>query len=78
MGGTSVTQSIAGPEFAHLMGGVDFRVSKVFGIGPFLDFSLGQYSSVGGSGGSSSTSADIKDKALHQWLTLGGKFTFFP
>ena len=26
------------------MGGADFRLNKTFGLGPFVDFSLGQYS----------------------------------
>jgi hypothetical protein len=79
---SSVTR--AGIELAHLMGGVDFRISRVFGVGPFLDFSLGQYSSASGSlstGSSSSSSTlsnDIKDKTLHEWITIGGKVTFFP
>jgi hypothetical protein len=73
--------SAAGPEFAHLMGGVDFRISKVFGIGPFVDFSVAQYSSgtIGTTvNGTSVTPQDIKDKAIHEWLTLGAKFVFFP
>ena len=65
------------------MGGVDFRITRVFGIGPFADFALGQYS-----GASLKLSApgrptvdkngDLANTALHQWLTLGVRVTFFP
>ena len=78
--GSDVTQTASGIEFAHLMGGVDFRVSRVFGIGPFLDLSLSQYSktSVSGSGAALTGSGDIQDKAIHEWITIGAKVTFFP
>lgn len=70
--GLTTSSGIAGPEFAHLMGGVDFRLTKVFGLGPYADLSVAQYTSTSGS------SQEIKDKALHEWLTLGVKFIFFP
>ena len=81
VGGLSVTTTAGGLEFGHIMGGVDFRISKVFGLGPFVDLSVAQYSSYD-TGSSSvngtSTSHDIQNKALHEWLTLGAKFVFFP
>ncbi|MBX3185396.1 MAG: hypothetical protein KF819_00210 [Labilithrix sp.] len=61
---------LSGPEFAHLMGGLDFRISRVFGVGPFADFALGTYTTADG--------GSIPDTALHQWLIVGAKFTFFP
>jgi hypothetical protein len=80
--GDSASVGISGLELAHLMAGVDFRLSNVFGIGPFVDFALGQYSSTSSdssvNGRSTSTSRDIDKTALHQWFTLGVKFTFFP
>lgn len=33
----------SGFEFARLMGGADFRLDRVFGLGPFVDFSLTKY-----------------------------------
>jgi hypothetical protein len=72
--------SATGPEFAHLMGGVDFRISKVFGIGPFVDLSVAQYSSFNDvdDGSRRTPNNDIKDKAIHEWLTMGAKLIFFP
>ncbi len=74
--------SLFGPEFGHFTGGVDFRVSRVFGLGPVVDFGLGEYTSGsvtenGGQNGDSVTSS-IENKSLHEWLTVGAKFTFFP
>ena len=59
------------------MGGVDFRVARAFGIGPFVDVSVAQYSS-GKITGDITKDGDITDKALHTWISLGAKVTFFP
>jgi hypothetical protein len=72
------TAVLVGPEFAHLMGGVDFRLGKVFGIGPFVDYSIGQYGSATVKVGDISTDYDLADKAIHHWLTLGVRGTFLP
>lgn len=74
--------AVGGVEFAHLMAGLDFRLSKGFGIGPFADFAIGQYSKATfettTNGNTVKTDGDIRDTAIHQWLTLGAKFTIFP
>ena len=69
-GATSST-SIGGFELARFMAGVDFRVTPLFGVGPFVDLSLASFSSV-------SNGAKINEKAMHEWLTLGARFVFFP
>lgn len=66
--------SFGGFQFARLMGGVDFRVNRTFGVGPFVDLALGRYSSVS----EGSRSVDINGGPGHQWLTLGVRFVFFP
>lgn len=63
-GGMSFDSTISGLEFAHLMAGLDFKAGDAMRVGPFVDFSLGQYSSVDPGG-------DIQEKAMHQWLYLG-------
>lgn len=59
------------------MAGTDFRLTKIFGIGPIVDFSCGQYSHLTtdepGRGGGA-----INNTSMHEWLTLGVKFLFFP
>jgi hypothetical protein len=73
-GGVSSSISYGGFEFARLMGGVDFRVSRVFGVGPFVDLSMASYGRIS----NGDTSIDIPETAMHQWLTLGARFVFFP
>ena len=81
-GKNSVENRLAGLELAHLMAGVDFRLGPLFGIGPFADFALGQYSTaetVQNAGGRVTTlGGDIADSALHEWVTLGARGVFFP
>lgn len=68
------TTSFGGFQFARLSGGVDFRVNRGFGVGPFIEYSLGQYSSVHSGG----QDIDIQNKSGHQWLTFGVRFVLFP
>lgn len=78
-GGTTASGSYFGYELAHLMGGVDFRVSHVFGVGPFLDFGIGRYTS--GSvtvNNVQESSGSITNPAWHEWITIGPRFVFFP
>lgn len=65
-GGASVDTS--GFEFLNLQGGADYKVSDQFSVGPYVQFSIGQYSNVEGT--------DIPEKAMHEWLGFGfrGKF----
>ena len=80
--GVDGTFTVHGWEFLNLQGGVDFKVADSFGIGPFLSFSLGEYSSysadISGLGVAGSGSGDIDNTALHEWLTLGVRGVFDP
>lgn len=69
----------AGFEFAHFMGGVDFRINRIFGVGPFADFALGSYTrySIQNDPGPDDDGS-VDDAALHGWLTFGARFVFFP
>jgi len=76
-----VSSTGKGFEFINLQGGLDFNLSPGFGLGPFLSFSVGQYSSTSSScsgdcTGVTETSGDVADKAIHQWLLLGVRGTF--
>jgi hypothetical protein len=62
--GISTSFTTSGLEFAHVMAGLDFKAGDALRVGPFVDVSLGQYSS-------SDPGGDIQDKAMHQWLFLG-------
>jgi hypothetical protein len=77
--GQTFTDSFGGLEFAHLMGGIDFRLGRAFGIGPFVDFSLGQYTRYHAEGpGLPSQDGDVQTTAMHEWLAFGARGTFFP
>jgi hypothetical protein len=73
-GNNSDDVGYAGFEFARIMAGVDFRVNRVFGVGPFFDLAMGQYSTIS----QGSVSQDITASATHEWLTFGARFVFFP
>lgn len=75
--GTTVSTTLVGPEYGHFMAGVDFRLTKIFGIGPFVDFAIAKYTNQS-SEPDASRNGEISNKATHQWLTFGAKFLFFP
>jgi hypothetical protein len=72
--GTTTTMTLSGVEFARLMAGVDFRLTRVLGAGPFVDLSMASYNTYT----NGSTAMDFSDTSTHQWLTLGARFVFFP
>ena len=74
-----VSLSTAGPEYARFMAGVDFRLSRTVGLGPVVDYSIGQYATATLKvNGRTVEDGEIANKAGHQWLTLGIKLTLFP
>ena len=73
------TYAGAGFEFAHFMGGVDFRLGRVFGIGPFVDLSLAEFVHARvDTPGDPVQDGSIDNPALHEWLVLGVRGVFFP
>ncbi|WP_434041431.1 MULTISPECIES: hypothetical protein [Sorangium] len=79
--GGDVSMSLVGVEFAHLMAGVDFRLSRAFGVGPVFDLSLGQYSSVTTELDGvqmPAASGQIAETGLHAWMSLGARVVLFP
>ena len=78
-----VTASAGGMEFLNLQGGIDFPLSELATIGPFLMFTIGRFdrTKVECSGDCEDViefDDDIEEKALHNWLMVGGRITFFP
>jgi hypothetical protein len=60
------------------MAGLDFRLSRTFGIGPVVDFSFGQYRTLSVEVNGETTEAAIQNKALHEWLLIGVRLVLFP
>jgi hypothetical protein len=73
-GGADTTATLSGLEFANIQAGADFKVGPL-GVGPFVSFSLGQYSKAKVETPAGSADGDITDKAMHQWLVIGVKGT---
>jgi hypothetical protein len=70
-GGQSAGVNYNGFQFFNLQVGADYKAMPNLGIGPFVMFSLGQYSNCGFSGALSMGSCSIQNTALHEWLTFG-------
>jgi hypothetical protein len=49
-GGDSGSYSLSGWEFGNLQAGLDFALGPAIKLGPWISFSIGQYSSFSGSG----------------------------
>ena len=74
-----MTLTAHGFEFLNLQAGLDFAPAPQVGIGPFVAFSLGQYSRTKGETSDPTLIVDdgeIENKALHQWLFLGVRGMF--
>jgi hypothetical protein len=67
-GGVSADATTTGFEFLNLQVGGDYAVTPQFAVGPYVQFSVGQYSKV--------ESESITEKGMHEWLGFGvrGKF----
>ncbi len=54
-------------------GGMDFKLGRVFALGPFVSLQFGEFDSVSGD-----ISGDINDTGMHSWFQIGarGRFDF--
>lgn len=72
--------NVKGFQFLTLQFGGDFMASPTLAVGPYINFSIGQYDRWSGTqtglGGSTSTSGDISNAKTHEWLTLGVRGQF--
>jgi hypothetical protein len=75
----SETSTATGLEFARLTGGLDVRVSRGFGFGPYAMVSLGRYTHRRTTINNVVTfSGAIDDPAVHAWAGLGLRMVIFP
>ena len=77
-GGDSGSYSLSGWEFGNLQAGLDFALGPAIKLGPWISFSIGQYSSFSGSGNGASESFDITNKSIHEWLAGGIRLVIIP
>jgi hypothetical protein len=75
----SETSTVQGLELARLSGGLDFRASRGFGLGPFAMVSLGRYTHQRTELNNVVTfSGSIDEPALHAWASVGLRMVIFP
>jgi hypothetical protein len=76
-GSGTASQTLEGWNFAHFMFGVDVRLGKGLGLGPYLELTSGSFASASVSGTNiTSQSGDIGSQSSHQWVTLGVRGTY--
>lgn len=75
--GGEASAGARGFEFVTLHAGGDYRLAPNFALGLFASFSVAQYATASVDiPGTPSTSMDITDKKIHEWLQLGVRGRF--
>ncbi len=83
VGNGTFEENLNGFAFA-LQGGCEWKLGSLFWLGPYVQYSIGQYSAgeikMSGFGSTPQTMnfSDAADTSLHEWLNIGvpGKFDF--
>jgi hypothetical protein len=76
--GRETTDRASGWEYGRFMAGLDVRVSKSFGVGPFAELSVGEYLSESSTQNGFGSSNDIIQSRPHFWVTIGPRFVMNP
>src|SRR5262249_10899225 len=79
IGASDGSAEVSGWEFGNLQVGVDFALASAVKLGPWVSFSIGQYSSasVTGTNGSGIT-GDLPNKTIHEWIMGGVRLVIIP
>ncbi len=67
--GVSGSTTLKGLEYLNLQAGADWRLGDTFGLGPYLMFSLGEYSA-------GDFDSSYMKGTLHEWLGVGVRATY--
>jgi len=67
-----------GFDFGRFAAGLDVRISRVVGVGPYVDFTVGKYASRRIETATDVVAGDISGRAFHYWLTIGPRVVFLP
>ncbi len=77
--GRSETTTASGWDLAVLGAGVDFRLVKAFGLGPYAEAAVGRYTRTETSvNGTTTYNGGMPDPAVHAWLDVGLRVVLFP
>ena len=75
-GGSSASAQGRGFEFLSLHAGLDFKLTDRARVGPFVTLTLSQVGTESVSSGSQSSSADVKNTSIHEFLLFGMRLSF--
>jgi hypothetical protein len=70
--GLDASTSLRGFQYGALEAGGNLRLTPTVALGPYVSYSVGQYSSVSTFGGDQ----DVTNAGVHSWLQLGARATF--
>ena len=75
--GQSASATFSGWEYFNVQAGVDFPLSKMFALGPYVGYFGGTYTNVSSSGFAEFINGSIpsEDRAFHGWFQFGVKGT---
>jgi hypothetical protein len=78
LNGQSAGATFSGWEYFNVQAGVDFPLSKLFAIGPYVGYFGGTYSSVSATGNATVADTTIPSavRTFHGWFQFGAKGTF--
>jgi len=77
--GYEESHTASGITFAQLAGGLDYRMAKGIGGGPFLEAALGRFTRTTTRVNSEEVhSGSIDEPAVHAWISLGLRLTVRP
>jgi len=70
-GNATASVTVSGFQFARFIAGTDFRLGSIFRVGPFVNFSLAQFSSIS----SPDATITLGSHTIHSWFQFGIKGT---
>jgi hypothetical protein len=78
LGGETGGFTMSGWEYFNVQAGIDFPLSKLFALGPYVGYFGGTYTSVSGTGIVTVTDSSIpsSQRTFHGWFQIGAKGTF--
>jgi hypothetical protein len=77
-GDDGVDVTYRGFDFGRFGAGLDIRISRVVGLGPYVDFTVGKYASRRIETETGVVAGDISGRAFHYWFTIGPRLVFLP
>ncbi len=76
VGNVGVSASANGWEFINLQAGGDFRLGQTTTLGPFISFAVARYGNEAGALGGLTSSSDVANPSVHEWLQIGARLGF--